>query len=149
MKINRLASATKILLDIMFYGGILTCVTLPWWMQWLGTYYPSFQEFYRQMLFIYAGSGILAVAIIWQLRKIFKTVLKKDCFVDQNTRSLKTIGWLAFGLAAVMACRLFFIVTPATLIIVLVFLVGGLFSLVLSQVFQEAVNYKNENDLTI
>ena len=149
MKQNHLASVTKVLLDIMFYGGIITCISLPWWMKWLGSYYPSFQEFYTQMLFIYGGAGILAVAIIWQLRKIFKTVLRKNCFVEENTKSLKVMGFLAFGLAVVMGGRLFFIITPATLIIILVFLVGGLFSLVLSQVFHEAVNYKNENDLTI
>ena len=39
--------------------------------------------------------------------------------------------------------------TPATLIIILVFFIAALFSVVLSCVFQEAVNYKDENDLTI
>ena len=148
MKQNHLASVTKVLLDIMFYGGIITVFLLPC-DEVAGSYYPSFQEFYTQMLFIYGGAGILAVAIIWQLRKIFKTVLRKNCFVEENTKSLKVMGCLAFGLAVVMGGRLFFIITPATLIIILVFLVGGLFSLVLSQVFHEAVNYKNENDLTI
>ena len=39
--------------------------------------------------------------------------------------------------------------TPAVMIIILVFLIAGLFSKVLSQVFDRAVAYKLENDLTI
>jgi hypothetical protein len=48
-----------------------------------------------------------------------------------------------------MAVKLFFVITPATLILVLVFIIAGLFSHVLSQVFDQAVAYKFENDLTI
>lgn len=59
------------------------------------------------------------------------------------------MGWLAMSIAAVTAVRLLVIFTPATLIIIVVFFVAGLFSFVLSQVFDRAVRYKEENDLTI
>lgn len=39
--------------------------------------------------------------------------------------------------------------TPATGIIVLVFFIASLFCEVLAHVFAKAVNYKEENDLTI
>ena len=39
--------------------------------------------------------------------------------------------------------------TPAVMIIILVFLIAGLFSKVLGRVFERAVEYKLENDLTI
>ena len=39
--------------------------------------------------------------------------------------------------------------TPGMLAIVCVFLLAGLFSLVLAQVFDRAVSYKQDNDLTI
>ena len=39
--------------------------------------------------------------------------------------------------------------TIAMGVVILVFVIAGLFSKVLAQVFQEAVRYKEENDLTI
>lgn len=39
--------------------------------------------------------------------------------------------------------------TPATGVIVLVFFIASLFCEVLAYVFDKAVNYKEENDLTI
>ena len=55
----------------------------------------------------------------------------------------------SFCIAAVSAVRLLIVITPATLVIILVFIIAGLFSKVLSNVFDQAVTYKLENDLTI
>ena len=50
----------------------------------------------------------------------------------------------------VVTCfRIIIYLTPAVLVIILTFLIAGLFSKVLSQVFDAAVTYKLENDLTI
>ena len=45
--------------------------------------------------------------------------------------------------------KVFFIPSPATGVIIIVFFVAGLFSQVLAFVFRDAINYKEENDLTI
>ena len=58
-------------------------------------------------------------------------------------------GNLQFFIAVITCCRLFLYLTPAVLIVILVFVIAGLFSKVLSQVFEKAVTYKQENDLTI
>ena len=94
-------------------------------------------------------SGLFALAILWELRAMFRTVIKEDPFVTSNVTSLKRMGYYAFVIVAAMIAKLFFVVTPTTLILVLVFLIAGLFSHVLSQVFDQAVAYKYENDLTI
>ena len=80
---------------------------------------------------------------------MFFTVLKEDCFVEENVRSLKKMGTYSFCITGVSILRLFIIITPATLVIILVFIIAGLFSKVLANVFEQAVNYKLENDLTI
>ena len=80
---------------------------------------------------------------------MFRTVLSEDPFVKDNVYSLKRMGGCAFGIAVLMLVRLFFVITPAALVLVAVFAIAGLFSLVLSQVFDQAVTYKQENDLTI
>ena len=80
---------------------------------------------------------------------MFKTVLNGDCFIRENVQSLKRMGICSFCIAAVTALRLFLYLTPAVLITILVFVIAGLFSLVLSRVFDAAVTYKLENDLRL
>lgn len=94
-------------------------------------------------------SGGLALVIIFYLRQMFKTVLAQDCFVKENVKALKCMGIASFLISVVTLIRVFFVITPATLIIILVFFIAGLFSLVLAQVFAQAVAYKEENDFTI
>ena len=148
---NRLqvARITKGIIDFMFYAGILICLTLPISLRYLGTYFPHYKIFYIPMLILFLISGMLSILIIQELRSIFRTVLNEDCFVKENVKSLRRMGNYSFCIAAVSAVRLLIVVTPATLVIILVFIIAGLFSKVLTDVFDQAVTYKLENDLTI
>ncbi len=148
---NRLqvARITKGIIDFMFYAGILVCLTLPISLRYLGTYFPHYKIFYIPMLILFLISGMLSILIILELRSIFRTVLNEDCFVKENVKSLRRMGNYSFCIAAVSAVRLLIVVTPATLVIILVFIIAGLFSKVLTDVFDQAVTYKLENDLTI
>ena len=141
--------ATKFVLDFMFYCGILTCVTLPLTIRAIAPYYDKFDEFYWQAVILYFIDGVLAVMLVNELRKMFRTVLNDDCFIQENVVSLQKMGNYGFVIAAVSTVRMFFYVTPAILVVILVFIVAGMFSKVLSQVFDRAVSYKLENDLTI
>ena len=124
-------------------------LTIPISFQFLGIYYPNIQNNYIVMCIIFMLCGFLALWIIYYLRRIFRTVIAEDCFVEENITALKRMGISSFGISLITLIRLFFVVTPATLIIILVFFIAGLFSLVLAQVFAQAVSYKQENDFTI
>lgn len=140
---------TKGILDFMFYAGIFACISLPLSLRFIGNYFPHYKIFYFPMLILFFISGIFAILIILELRSMFQTVLNEDCFVKENVRGLKKMGNYSFCIAALSAVRLFIVITPATLVIILVFIIAGLFSKVLSNVFDQAVTYKLENDLTI
>ena len=87
--------------------------------------------------------------IVWQLRQMFDTVLADDAFVDANPIALYKMARYSFLTSLLSALRLPFSPTPATVFIMIVFFIAALFSMVLSQVFAKAVQYKKENDLTI
>lgn len=148
---NRLniTKITKRMLDFMFYAGILVCLTLPFSLKFIGEYFPHYKIFYFQMLVLFFISGIFAILIIRELRSMFQTVLNEDCFVKENVQSLKRMGNYSFCIAVISIIRLLIVITPATLVIILVFVIAGLFSKILSKVFDQAVTYKLENDLTI
>jgi hypothetical protein len=133
----------------MFYTGIVICATVPLLFKQAGKYFSIFREFYIPFSIIFFIAGVFALVIVWELRTIFKTVIKEDPFVRENVRSLKRMGVSSFCIAFMMLTRLLFVITPAALVLVAVFAIAGLFSLVLSQVFDQAVTYKQENDLTI
>ncbi len=141
---------TKLILDFMFYCGIIVCATVPISFHYVGKYvYKIFERFYLPFCIIFMIAGVFALVILWELRRMFRTVLSGDPFVKENVISLKRMGVCAFIIAVCMATRLFLVITPAALVLIVVFIIAGLFSLVLSMVFDQAVTYKQENDLTI
>lgn len=150
MEYGKINKFTKGLLDFMFYTGILVLATVPVWLKLAGRYYSSeLRENYWFMLLTFAASGICGIFIVNELRKMMRTVLAQNCFVRPNVKSLRKMSGLSFAIAVFFVLKCVFVLTPATLIIVLVFLVAGLFSIVLSCVFAEAIDYKEENELTI
>lgn len=146
---RKLTVFTKALLDFMYYAGIIVTILVPLIISWYGQYNTYFGENVISLSIIFMASGIFAVLIIRELRKMFKSVLADDCFIPENVAALRRMGTYSFFIAGITCCRLFLYLTPAVLIVILVFIIAGLFSKVLSQVFDTAVTYKLENDLTI
>lgn len=148
-KKRNLARDTKYLLDFMFYSGIAVTASVPFSIKLLGKYLPSLNEYYEANVIIYFVLGIAAVVLIRELRKIFKTVLEENCFVTENVVSLRKMGNWSFFIALMSVVRCIVFVTIAMGVVILVFSIAGLFSKVLAYVFEEAVRYKEENELTI
>lgn len=140
---------TKYLVDFMFGAGILVTLTLPWSIKWAGRYMEQLLDSYGEIVTIYFVLGILALALIWELRKMFKTVLAKDCFVRENVASLKHMSYYSGLIVLMSIVRSIVYTTVAMLVVILVFVIAGLFCQVLAQIFDEAIHYKEENDLTI
>lgn len=147
---ERTNTFTKIMLDIMFYCGLVVLATLPFTLKLAGRYYSrQLSDNFISMLLIFAVSGVCGLMIIAQLRRMMKTVIEGAGFVPDNVRSLQVMARLSLVIAGAFILKLFIVPTPATAIIVLVFFIAALFSQVLANVFAEAIRYKEETDLTI
>lgn len=149
MKKETLIKLTKYLLDFMFFSGIAVTASLPITIKILGSFFETVHAHYLESLVIYFVLGIAAVVILRELRRIFKTVMEKNCFVRDNVISLDKMCKWSFFIVLMSIVRTLVYVTPAMLVVILVFTIAGLFSKVLSFVFEEAVGYKEENDFTI
>lgn len=146
---DKLTFFTKLLLDFMFYAGIFVIATLPFSIKFYGRFNSYFAENYYSLCLLFFLSGVFAVLILQQLRRMFRSVLNDDCFIRENVDSLNKMSIYSFFIAVITACRLFLYLTPAVLVVILVFVIAGLFSRVLAKVFDKAITYKLENDLTI
>ena len=153
MKKETVIIFTKYLLDFMYFAGIAVTVLLPvpGLVQRVAAFldFHDFEGRYTEIIMIYFILGILAVLILGELRKMFRTDLKDDCFVKENVVSLQRMGTYSFVIAVICLLRTVLYMTIAMLVLVLVFIIAGLFSKVLAFVFDRAVEYKLENDLTI
>lgn len=140
---------TKALLDFMFYAGIAVTVSLPWSIRFIGRQMPTLIEHYEETVIIYFVLGVAAEKLLLELRKIFRTVLEGNCFVKENVISLQKMGNWSFFIALMAGVRSIVYMTIAMSVVILVFLIAGLFSKVLGFVFEQAVEYKEETDWTI
>jgi hypothetical protein len=155
-KLNRVF---KICLDVIFYIGVLIEVTTPFTLRkavdmtvmTLGetTEYAKIRDHYVFAVISIMMAGAFALLIIRELRKMMKTVIEDNCFVQENVDSLRRMGTFAFVITLVKVVRCFVYFTPGAVITAGVFGFAGILSKVLSKVFDRAVSYKEENDLTI
>lgn len=146
---NKLILFSKYFLDFLFYTGIAVTATLPLSIRFYGRYNSYFAENRIPLIFLFFFSGIFAILIIYELRRMFRSVINDDCFIRENVISLRRMGSYSFIIALITAGRFLLYITPSVIIVILVFVIAGLFSKVLSHVFDKAVTYKLENDLTV
>lgn len=92
---------SKCLLNVMFYCGIPVTVSVPFLFKWYGKINSYYQEYYLLQTVLFVISGVLACMIIYELRRMIRSVEQENCFVMQNVKSLKSMGNYSFIIAAV------------------------------------------------
>jgi len=119
-------------------------------------------------IFAYAPAGVLSLffwvcgtctaVILWQAKKVLDTVLKGDPFQISNARSLKRAAVCCWVISGAALARLVLWLgierNPAPLftyntLFVPAFLMGGLLFQVMSALFRQAAELKEDQDLTI
>ncbi len=104
------------------------------------------------------ASGVCTAVILWQGKRLLDTVLQGNPFQMANAGNLKRAAvccWIISGAAAARFCwESSAFGTAAALLtynalFVPVFLVGGLLCLVMSALFRQAAELKEDQDLTI
>ena len=140
---------TKILVDIMFYGGILCCIAVPFIMPVLTRFFGYRESVVIPFTIILLSSGIFSLYILWQLKAMLKTLLEGNPFTGKNVSCLRKCSVASFLIAILYITIITFWFTIASSIIVIIFALLGLFCLTVKDVFKQAVTYKEENDWTV
>ncbi|MGC7871352.1 DUF2975 domain-containing protein [Desulfosporosinus sp. SYSU MS00001] len=147
---NGLSGFTKRILDFIFLGGLGIFVTLPYALRWYMNviYRTSTENYYFLLGFLYI-TGLVCLGLVNEMRKIFKTLNRRNPFMMDNVKSLNRVGGSCFIIAAAYLIKIFFYNSVLTAIITMVFIIAGLFAVVLAEVFRQAIAVKEENDLTV
>lgn len=123
-----LSVLVKWILDLVFLGGLAITITLPYGLRWyMNTLYPTSSENYSFMLGFLYFTGIVCLALVNEIRKIFKTLNRRNPFMMDNVKSLNRVGWACFIIAAAYIIKIFFYNSILTTIITMIFIIAGLF----------------------
>jgi len=140
---------TKVLVDIMFFGGILCCLALPFVMPKLVDLFGYGEALVLPLTIVLFLSGICSLFILWQLKAMFKTILNGNPFVGANVNCLRKCSVASFLIAIIFTVKTIFWFSVMTSVVVIIFSLLGLFCLTLKDVFKQAIAYKEENDWTV
>lgn len=147
--IKPLTKITKYFVNIILLLGVLTTVLVPYIVPKIIKYYNLDNHLVLPTIITLIICGLLAVYILNQIRIMINTIFRGNPFVIENAISFKKMAIAAFIVAVIFIIKLLYWFTYATVIIVAVFVIAGLLSLTLKDIFEQAVKYKEDNDLTI
>jgi len=147
-----------ILSIVLLFGAILTCLT----------YYKTFSEnnivtVEGIILIIILTIGVICTfTVIIELKRIVKTLVFENPFTLKNIKSLRRITFSCFIIAGCYLLNFLVNIEKESYNIIyidtkgvhtdaeiFIFLLAGCFVGILSKVFEQAVKYKKDNDLTI
>lgn len=140
----------KLGLQILFGFGVVVYAFLPWVVEWyikiVGADFGSSYGFVLATLYI---SGIPAIAIVYQFIHLFDSLKKEQPFQNKNIQYLRIASWCSLAIAIEYCLGSFIFKSIFTIIIAGVFFIAWLGLYILAELFKQAVEFKEENDLTI
>lgn len=131
---------------------LVVCFALAWGWVWTAGSYEVVLTLFLWLC------GTCTAVILWQARRVLDTVLKGDTFSMDNAANMKRAGICCLIIAVAAFARLiwgfFHYKTIAPLLtynalFVPIFAMGFLLCMVMSALFRQAAELKEENDLTI
>ena len=143
-----LSGMVKRLLDLIFLGGAAVILGLPFFVKWYADLMHEATSFWFLLPFLYV-TGLLAFLIVYEIRRIFKTLNRRNPFKMDNVNSLKRMAFASFGIAAAYVVKIILFNSFLTIVLAMAFVIVGLFCIILAEVFHQAVTVKEENDLTV
>ena len=153
---NRKNSVTLSLVVCYVLFGILTVGLFlgPWAVKMWLCLYRGFAEnsavlLYQQKLFAccFYPCSVFAYVTLYSLIRLLRNIQKEDIFIGQNVRYLRRISWCCIVVALLtLAAGVFYI--PYSFLAVAAGFVG-LMLRVVKNVMENAVQLKEENELTI
>ncbi len=146
---NSISNYIRICLQLVFIGGTLILITLPFLLNYYLQLFNLPTDIYPPTLTLLYVSGIPALIIIYQFIKLFESLKDANPFVTKNSNYLKTSSFCSLIIAIEYFISIFIFKSVFTIIIMMIFIIAWIGLYILSELFKQAINYKEENDLTI
>ena len=126
------------------YNCVRIAIFLQKYAEWM---HPQI-EYYPSLAILYA-SGIPALIIVYRFIKIFHTLKEDNPFNMENVKNLKVISNCSLLIMLEYMVGIYFITSVFAIVIIGVFAVVWLGCYILAELLKKAIDYKEENELTI
>ncbi len=152
---NKLSGVLEYLTWVLIAVSAGSLAALHWivtWMMELNVNSVTWDEsfWYPRYMITLGASALLALLILWQARRILHNANNGTVFSLSTVRCMRILGIEVLIGALFYVVMLFCGMTKfAVGLLALVFALAGMIVLVFSELFVQAINYKQENDMTI
>jgi cytochrome b561 len=158
---KRLAVFLSLVVLFLSVCDVFIVVTSPWWLHtiyqgdyqglriMLGYNFSTSQIIYPLMLAFFILCGLLCLGILAAAYRILRRIRQSMPFCARNAVSLRNAALCSFGLFVIFMLKMFFSASILTFVCGGMFLLFGLFVMVMSQLVLEAARLKEESELTI
>ncbi|NMM61304.1 DUF2975 domain-containing protein [Clostridium sp. P21] len=148
-------------LKVLFYIEVVLCILLPIGLCALADHFKFIPpNIFMTILFFI--SFISCIVITNELIKINKTLIEKNPFTFNNVKSMRSMAFnifiigiyifikdrMVFGYKGIFCVR-FNQYGPYCDMNFLIFIIMGIFMIILSEIFSQSIKIKEDNDLTI
>jgi hypothetical protein len=134
---------TIVFLALLIAGTLGMPAILRWYIGYSG----KDGDIYPRLLYTLWSSAIPAFAALICLGRLLRNIAGGRVFVDQNVKLLRFLSWCCFAAAGIFLVMSFYYVTGLLVVISAAFM--GLILRVVKNVIAQAVELKQENDLTV
>lgn len=131
--------------------GTIFVLSLPWTLNYYLLYKHSLVEenIYYSMIILLFISGVCGFSILHHAKKVLHNINVKNPFSLDTANRIKCISYWCLPVAFIYLLAIVFIPSAFVLLVGLTFLFLAACIFIIAELFYQAVNYKQENDLTI
>lgn len=146
-----MAYFVRLLLQVIMGITIIVLIALPWIINEYLAFIRLFINDYARtvLLIVLYPCGISALIVENELRKMFNSLVDKDPFIQRNVRSLNTMGISMLVILVMLIVKVLTLNSIMTMLLCIASGILAIFCFILADVFNQAVVYKEEHDLTI
>ncbi len=131
--------------------GTIFVISLPWTLNCYLLYKHNLVEenIYNSMIILLFISGVCGFSILHHAKKVLHNINVKNPFTLDTANRIKYISYWCLPIAFIYLLAIVFIPSAFVLLVGLTFLFLAACIFIIAELFYQAVNYKQENDLTI
>ena len=144
----------ELLVTVILAVECIALIGLPWILDLLLSFYrrigrqinPDYRLALLILLYFTFACGL---PFAWYVRRILRNINRNRPFIANNVRLLRTLSALSAVLSAGYLAACFFIFSFFIPLLFMLFAFMSLFLLVCSELFKQAMEYREENELTV
>lgn len=145
---NSISNIIKISLQIILIIGIIIIIFLPFLLKQYSENINHIELYFPTIILLYV-SGIPALFLINIFIKMFETLKENNPFTRNNVKYLKQSSICSIIIAIEYIVGIFITKSIFATVIIGVFIIASLGLYILSKLLEQAIQYKEENELTI